>query len=286
VPSSASELIRITAPFCGMDCFHLHWRWTDLSERRATDCKRAEVYRGWGKLPNGHYQSHSTIRQPLVPPNQMIRVYALNSTQIPIGQLEALLGNPNSASVVDESINLTDYQLNFNIDMHSQAPGLDQKRILYMTDILNPNERFGDTDSKQVILEQGCAMAIGLNIDDDSYGLLAGPFYSGNFTHSRINMNNTNYTAISNVGPDPDPYLNPTVYMDHVYDGIRYFATSFPENGIDKYFVRVPEGRLANLSNDSSKGSPYGVWFDPNQLPSFSAQSNSRIQNPTQLEDI
>jgi len=66
----------VAAPFCGTDCFHLHWRWSLLSESIAyTPLLNTfynispESYRGWSESA-----SHSKLGAPLIPPNQELRI--------------------------------------------------------------------------------------------------------------------------------------------------------------------------------------------------------------------
>jgi hypothetical protein len=66
----------VAAPFCGTDCFHMHWRWSLLSDSIANTPGLYQFYRitpanyrGWSATA-----SHVDLGAPLIPPNQELRI--------------------------------------------------------------------------------------------------------------------------------------------------------------------------------------------------------------------
>lgn len=74
--SAVEDRDVVAAPFCGTDCFHLHWRWSLLSESIAytpflnyTYNISPESYRGWDAE-----KSHNRLGASLIPPNQQLNI--------------------------------------------------------------------------------------------------------------------------------------------------------------------------------------------------------------------
>ena len=77
----AQEILQedvVAAPFCGMDCFHMHWRWSLLSDTIAnltntlnlSSWLLAPSFRGWNEK-----HSRTRIGSPLIPPNQQLSIH-------------------------------------------------------------------------------------------------------------------------------------------------------------------------------------------------------------------
>ena len=115
----------VAAPFCGMDCLHLHWRWSILSEiiasTRISKTSPAS-FRGWSNK-----KSHSAMGASLIPYNQELRIRfeALSHAA------SATLRVGNNSTVEEEKV------LEYAVQITAPAP-----------------------DENQVILEQGLGWAM------------------------------------------------------------------------------------------------------------------------------
>lgn len=114
----------VAAPFCGLDCFHFHWRWSLLSDTiaTATSVTNGRLFNGWATAPSYRgwdaTRSHSQIGAVLIPPNQHLDIH-----------LEALTHNPIEARL--------DKVMEYKVTVSNPAPG-----------------------ESQVILEQGMGWAM------------------------------------------------------------------------------------------------------------------------------
>jgi hypothetical protein len=187
----------VAAPFCGLDCFHMHWRWSILSDTVAfltsitstnvvsafTDGTHgytplgqawsiAPSYQGWDEQ-----QSHSRLGAPLIPPNQHLDVH-----------LEAL----------DHSKPRLDKIVEYGVTVSAPAPG-----------------------EKQVILEQGMGWAM---IESDLLAAKAGPFAVLNVAPIPRGLGED--VELDPLSPSEPRFLkrfmDPEVAYDKVYDYIRF----------------------------------------------------------------
>ena len=112
---------RIMTPFCRMDCFHMHWRWSFLTQKAAKEEIDRVAFRGWGQNDFGNWLKQEQAAAPLIPPNHRLRVFLLNNTnESSFSTLNNLLESPTIVT--------------------STALGeMDDKRAIYFTDIFNPN---------------------------------------------------------------------------------------------------------------------------------------------------
>jgi hypothetical protein len=127
--SVSSPTVQIHAPFCGHSCLHMHWRWGMHAADGAADEHQAK-YRGWSSGPGA--VSNAVAAQPLVPPNQRLKV---------------ALCRPGTAAYSDT------YILGPNTPPGLSLDALD-KMIYYQVDIFDP-----DANTYQVIWPHGLGWA-------------------------------------------------------------------------------------------------------------------------------
>lgn len=188
----------VAAPFCGIDCFHMHWRWSILSDTVAnlTSFFSTEVVSAfedgthgytplgvvWDNAPSfkgwNTERSHSRLGAPLIPPNQHLDIH-----------LEALDHNkPRLDKIVD-----------YQVTVNAPAP-----------------------DEKQVILEQGMGWAM---IESNLLAAKAGPLAIlfapptphglGKKEDLELEIDDTEPRIIKRI-------KDPEVAFDKVYDYIRF----------------------------------------------------------------
>lgn len=192
----------IAAPFCGVDCFHMHWRWSLLSETIAgitsstsskstfpgigdtpipnpfNSWQTAPAYRGWSTK-----RSHSQLGAPLIPPNQRLNMH-----------LEAL----------DHSKPRRDKIVDYKVTVSAPAPG-----------------------ENQVILEQGMGWAM---IESELLAAKVGPvsvLYAPPMPHG--------LAPLSDIVPGINfikRLKDPEVAFSKLYDYIRFHHE----------FTRLPSG--------------------------------------------
>lgn len=81
VPRGSQTVPRVMAPACGEACIHIHWRWFEeayLQNGLQVGWGSAEKYAGWGDNPLTA-QAASVGGNPMIPPNQRLRVAVTNS---------------------------------------------------------------------------------------------------------------------------------------------------------------------------------------------------------------
>lgn len=91
--SSVAAIPMVAAPFCGVDCLHMHWRWATLTDAisQAVSYVPGKTYHnsfGWGLINAESYKgwsgnnSHTAVGSPLVPPNHgvIVTLQETNST--------------------------------------------------------------------------------------------------------------------------------------------------------------------------------------------------------------
>ncbi|GAB3639276.1 hypothetical protein GCM10027422_48670 [Hymenobacter arcticus] len=217
--SAIADRDVVAAPFCGTDCFHLHWRWSLLSESIAhTPLLRyaynisPESYRGWNKT-----KSHSQVGASLIPPNQQLNIRFEALTAPTKTKHMKLKGDPDNGP---EERKVLEYKVRID----APAP-----------------------DENQVVLEQGMGWAMIYSksltvVLAEASTLAAPPMPIANITPALFDF------------PDlvlPDRGLNHFGMFDKVYDFIRfhhtYDGTDSRLNLLTKSFtihnyVQVPEG--------------------------------------------
>jgi len=220
----------IHAPFCGMACLHLHWRWSLLANVTGmAEYLDFDTFSGWGEWalsqeavvftsPN----SHETIGAPLIPPNQELELAIANKT--------------------------TTYA---NLATASAALDSDVKAIWYVATANDPN-----ATELQVFMEHGCGyafkyhnnisakiVAVYLYFLKEKYGQVPGvesiKTEIDNFYGSSITDAANKIIGLS----DPDVAF---VYMK-MYDLIRYYWDA-PYTGEQQ----VPNGNYDTLEDGTT----------------------------------
>lgn len=132
------------APICGFCCFHMHWRWSELNYNLNKTpiiriLAKGNPYRfnGWSATVGTYKESNRLPGNPLVPPNQSVKVAMTRPETESFNRFYVL--DPNNTTSV------------------SLDP--DVKAVWYSCEIDN----VPDFDSSHVILEQGVGFAFRYN---------------------------------------------------------------------------------------------------------------------------
>ncbi|GAA4365923.1 hypothetical protein GCM10023185_36660 [Hymenobacter saemangeumensis] len=213
VPLS-QRVARVSAPFCGMDCVHTHWRWAILTERSCmakaisgAGPEKAQRFRGWSHNPLSA-QAHSTIGAPLIPPNQSLSVSVRNGT--------APYSDTALITVLAPKL------LTFSFKVHS--PVMNESQVFYEFGSawaleLEPNDNEDLKNTKKAFM---------FDISNAWQGSLIDPQLNPTVT-------NNNYT-----------------YFNAIYDRIRYLHTNTPPpllaSPITPLVQQIPDGNLLTSS--------------------------------------